>query len=248
MSEWWTYTLSDFLLFSPRTYYRLFEIYNAAIWPLQILAAGLGLAIPVTLGRAAAAVRSRVIAVILAASWLWVGIAFHALRYTTINWGAAYFAWLFGLEAALLLLLGVVFARLPFERPCDRAGRAGMAIFLFALLVEPLLGPLLGHGWKGIQLFGVAPDPTAVATLGILLLARGRGRWLLLAVPVIWCALTGATLLAMKAPDFWVPPLAAVFAVSLAVWQSRARRRSASGTRFPAGARDDGKSASSGGG
>ena len=33
MSEWWTYHLSDFLLFAPRTYYRLFELYNAAIWP-----------------------------------------------------------------------------------------------------------------------------------------------------------------------------------------------------------------------
>jgi hypothetical protein len=31
MSEWWTYSLWDFLLFSPRTYYRLFELYNLAI-------------------------------------------------------------------------------------------------------------------------------------------------------------------------------------------------------------------------
>ena len=29
MSEWWTYRLSNFLLFSPRTYYRLFELYNS---------------------------------------------------------------------------------------------------------------------------------------------------------------------------------------------------------------------------
>ena len=43
MSEWWTYRLSDFLMFSPRTYHRLFELTNAEIWPLQIvtLAAGL---------------------------------------------------------------------------------------------------------------------------------------------------------------------------------------------------------------
>jgi hypothetical protein len=27
MSEWWSYSLSDFLLFSPRTYYRLFDLY-----------------------------------------------------------------------------------------------------------------------------------------------------------------------------------------------------------------------------
>ena len=51
MSEWWTYSLSDFLLFSPRTYYRLFELYNAAIWPAQMLALALGLAILALLRR-----------------------------------------------------------------------------------------------------------------------------------------------------------------------------------------------------
>ena len=45
MSEWWTYELSDFLLFSPRTYYRLFELYNRDVWPAQILALALGVAI-----------------------------------------------------------------------------------------------------------------------------------------------------------------------------------------------------------
>ena len=33
MSEWWTYTLSDFLLFSPRTYHRLFELHNVVMTP-----------------------------------------------------------------------------------------------------------------------------------------------------------------------------------------------------------------------
>ena len=42
MSEWWTYSLSDFLLFSPRTYRRLFELYNAQVWPAHLVAVGLG--------------------------------------------------------------------------------------------------------------------------------------------------------------------------------------------------------------
>ena len=225
MSEWWTYGLSSFLLFSPRTYYRLFEIYNAAIWPGQILGVGLGLAIPALAGRAAMDVRrGRSIAVILAACWLWVAIAFQAIRYATINWAAVYFAWAFGLEAALLIWTGVVRGRLEFSRPADLAGRAGLWIFLFALVAEPLAGPLLGRGWKQVETFGVAPDPTAVATLGILLLARGRCRWLLIVIPAIWCAITGATLLAMKAPDAWIPPLAAALVISLAVWQNRRSR------------------------
>ena len=37
MTEWWTYRPSDFLLFSPRTYHRLFELYNEWLWPAQPL-------------------------------------------------------------------------------------------------------------------------------------------------------------------------------------------------------------------
>ena len=33
MAVWLSYTLSDFLLFTPHTYYRLFELYNRAVWP-----------------------------------------------------------------------------------------------------------------------------------------------------------------------------------------------------------------------
>ena len=50
MSEWWTYSLSDFLLFSPRTYYRLVELYNLAIWPAQLVALAIGAAILAVLG------------------------------------------------------------------------------------------------------------------------------------------------------------------------------------------------------
>ena len=153
----------------------------------------------------------------LAACWLWIAIAFHAHRYAMINWAAVYFAWGFALEAVLLIWIGVVRGGLVFARSGDRAARFGMGIFLFALAVEPAVGLALGRGWRQVEIFGVAADPTAVATLGLLLLARGPGRWALIVVPLIWCAITGATLLAMKAPDFWVAPLAAVLAGTVEV-------------------------------
>jgi hypothetical protein len=221
MSEWWTYRLSSFLMFSPRTYYRLFELYNAAIWPAQIVAIALGLGILALLLRPGSSSR-RVIAAILAACWIWVGIAFHLHRYATIFWPAVYFAAAFGLEAGLLIWTGVVRGRLVFERDSSPVSRAGLWILLFALVVEPTISPLLGRGWRQIEIFGVAPDPTAVATLGVAALAAGRAKWVVIAVPVIWCAISGATLTAMKAPDAWVTPLAAALAVSLAVWKTRA--------------------------
>jgi len=217
MSEWWTYTLSDFLLFSPRTYYRLLEIYNTAIWPAQIVAVAAGLAI-LALRR-----RGRLVALLLSACWLWVAIEFHLRRYATINWAAVYFAAAFALEALLLLWAGAR-GRLAFERGGDTVGRVGLGIFVFALALEPVTDFLAGRGWRQVEVFGVAPDPTAVATLGLLLLAAGRVRWELLGVPAIWCLISGATLWAMKSPVAAIPPLAAALAVGFALARTLALR------------------------
>ncbi len=81
MSEWWTYRLTSFLLFSPRTYYRLLELYNLAIWPAQLAGMAIGLAI-VALLIGKRGHRERIIAGLLAACWLWIalGISLPALR------------------------------------------------------------------------------------------------------------------------------------------------------------------------
>ena len=37
MPEWWTYRLSELLLFSDRTYYRMCELYHAQIMPVHVV-------------------------------------------------------------------------------------------------------------------------------------------------------------------------------------------------------------------
>lgn len=229
MSEWWTYSLSDFLLFSPRTYYRLFELYNAAIWPLQIPALALGAAILGLLLRDMAW-RGRAIAAILAACWLWVAWAYFLQRYDTINWAASYFAVGFAVEALLLAWTGIIRDRLTFRSGADEARIGGLCIFLFVLVVYPLIGPLAGRPWTQVEIFGVAPDPTAIATLGVLVAAQWP-HWPLLVVPLIWCAISGATLRTMQSPDAMVVPIAALLAVVLTGWKSLARARQASPDR-----------------
>lgn len=216
MSEWWTYHLSSLLLFSPRTYYRLFELYNAAVFPAQLATLALGAAILVLWVRGDASA-SRVAAALLGALWLVVAFAFHWMRYATINWAATWFAAAFALEAALIVWLGVLRAPIV-VRP-----GAGIAIFLFALLIEPLIGPLLGRAWSEVEVFGLAPDPTAIATLGVLA-ADDRPRWSLLVVPLVWCLVSGATLWTMSAPDAWVPPLAAALSLLIVLRKTRRRR------------------------
>jgi hypothetical protein len=223
MSEWWTYAPSDFLLFSPATYRRLFELYHRDVWPAQLAALAFGTAIAVLL-RGRAAWRQRCVATILAAAWLWVAWAFHCERYATINWAAPYFAVAFAVEAALLLWIGTVAGRLAVRLPTDGTGRLGLAMLSFALYVQPCLGVLNGRPLAQADVFGITPDPTVVATLGVLLTTGARARCVLLVIPLAWCAVGGTFLWTMDDPNFVVLLGAGVLVAAAAVTQWRRRR------------------------
>jgi len=216
MSEWWTYRLTSFLLFSPRTYHRLFELYNEAIWPAQLAAAALGFAI-VALLVGKNRHRDRLVAGLLAVCWAWVAWAFLYHRYAQINWVAPWFAAAFAAQALLLVALGVVGGRAPLD--AGRAPRIAAALIAATILGYPLLAPLTGRPWITGEAFGVAPDPTAIVTVAALAVVRGRLRWLLLAIPTLWCIVAALTQWAMAAPEALV--IATATALALLVTSCR---------------------------
>jgi hypothetical protein len=221
MSEWWTYSLSDFLLFSPRTYYRQFELYNAAIFPAQAFALALGVTVLALLLRPRCW-SGRFVGAVLAAGWLWA-MWFYLLRhYEPINWAARYYAVAFAIEALLLLWTLVLRDRLRPLAPARPAAAVGACLVAFAVVIQPLPGPLLlARPWSQAEVFGVAPDPTIVATLGVLTAAE-RPQWHLLILPLAWCAVGGATLWTMRSPEAPILPAAAAVALALAAWKSLA--------------------------
>jgi len=215
MSEWWTYSLSSFLLFSARTYYRLFELTNADVWPLQIVTLAAGLAILVLIVRRTAS-GSRVVAAILAALWLFVAWAYMLQRYDPINFAARYYAIGFALQAALLVWAGVIRDRLRF----DSAKWIGIALIIYALVLHPLIAPLSGRPWTQAEIFGLAPDPTVIATLGVLV-AAARPNWLLLILPLLWCIISGLTLWTMESPEAPVIAVAGLLAIAACFVRNR---------------------------
>jgi len=199
MSEWWTYRPSDFLLFSARTYHRLFERYNAETWPVHLLACALALALAWLLIRRTSAPRTaRAACALLAAAWLWIAWAFHLQRYADINWAAVWFAAAYALQGLLLLLA----AACDWRRQPGPRDTIGLALFGAALFIQPWLTVVLsGRPWREIELFGLAPDPTALGTIGLLLVLRparasGAARTLhaaLWPVPLLWCLIGAMT-------------------------------------------------------
>lgn len=215
MSDWMSYSLSDLLLFSPRVYFRLLELYNAAVWPAQIVALAVGAVILGLLVRPSPA-RGRLILLLLGAAWLWVAWAFFWRHYATINWAAAYIAPVIALEGVVMILLAMLGRRTRFEFQAGTPDFLALAIFLFALVCYPL-APLTGRPWETAEVFGIAPDPTAVATLAALALARGGWRVVLMIVPVLWCVITGLTLWTLESGEYFIAPGLAALAIAVAI-------------------------------
>jgi hypothetical protein len=166
----------------------LFSRYNQDLWPIHVAAYGAGVA-----AVALVFVRRRLdraIAALLAGLWLWLGLVFQASYATDISvtLGAIY-AVLFVLEAALLVWDGVVRRELRFGTGGGAAGVTGWTAIGYAVVIYPILGAFLGHGWPEAPLLGMAPCPTTIATFGLFLLAAPHVRRRLLVVPLVWALL-----------------------------------------------------------
>jgi hypothetical protein len=213
--------LADLLQFSPHTYYRQFEFYNEAIWPGQILALAAGLAIAWMLWRPTPA-RTRIAALLLALAWAFTAWQYLHTRHAVINWISPYYGIAFAVEAALLVLIGTLGGRLTVRREMNVTRGVGLAMFLAALLLLPLTGLPQGRPLVQAEIFGLAPDPTVIATLGFLL-AADRMRWLLLPLPLAWCIITGTTLWLMHAPEAAIAPAVAALVLLLATRRALAK-------------------------
>lgn len=224
MDAWWSYRLEDFLLFSAQTYGRLFELHNAAWWPLQVPAAALGAFVLWAAWRGGAGAARAAVAV-LAVAWGFVAWAWHLERFAPVQWAAPWFAAGFALQA---LGLAAWAARGRPATACPSVAARGLAVAIaaLALIALPLLPLALGRPAAQAEWFGLMPDPTALLTLAVLLL-RGAPVWLW-PLPLGWCAVTGATLWPMQAPHALLAPLAAGVAL-VAAWVTRRARAPRSG-------------------
>lgn len=225
MSEWWTYRPGDFLMFAPRTYWRLFELHNQASGPAFWLVALAALAAFGLLWRRLPP--WRLLALGLALAWAGVGGLFLMQRYAAVFWAMEGAAWLFLAQAAVLLVLAA--GRWQAEAsPTGAVG--GRLIFAWAVLGQPLLAGLSGRPWMQAEVLGLAPDPTVFATLGLLLCAApaagvARVLWTLSwGLCLAWCAFSAATLWTMGSAQGAVPAVVAGVAVVAALALRRGRR------------------------
>ncbi len=163
----------------------VFEQYNQAIWPMHIVAYILGIA-AIFLAAKKTRYSNQAISVILACFWAWIGIVYHLMYFSTISGAAIGFGSLFIVQAIVWLVFGVIRPKLSFQLDTNPYALTGVVLIVYAMLVYPLIGTLLGHGYPRSPSFGVAPCPTTIFTFGLLLWTTARVPKTVLIIPFIW--------------------------------------------------------------
>jgi hypothetical protein len=154
--------------------------------------------------------------------WVVNGIGYHWVFFSTINPIAGVFAALFVLQAIALAAAPRLSISLEFEVRRDARSITGLALAVFALVVYPLWGIIAGQSYPAMPVFGIAPCPTTIFTIGLLLLGRWSTiRWLLI-IPAIWSAIggTGAILLDIPQDLALLASLLTILAFGIAHWRS----------------------------
>ena len=170
--------------FSNEQFFDLFKNYNEAIFPLQIVFYALGF-----LFAALTVIRKPWANITISAGlsflWLWMGLIYHLLFFSTINKAAYAFGIAFIIQALLFAWYGIIRKKLFFEMHWNRYNITGWILIVFALMVYPIIGYALGHRYPIAPTFGL-PCPTTIFTFGMLLLLNRKCPWILLIVPFLW--------------------------------------------------------------
>jgi hypothetical protein len=208
--------------FTQTQFFDVFREYNLAVWPAQLVLYALALiAIPL----AARARSSRFVNVVLAAFWAWMAIAYHLSFFAPINRAAVGFAILFVIEALIFLWQGVIRGRIRFRAQRDLRTATGLALIVYALLLYPALGYLLGRRYPAMPTFGL-PCPTTIFTFGLLLWTVLPFPRYVLVIPALWALLGTAAAISLSVAEDYGLLIAAILSLAWTAASARSRTRS----------------------
>ena len=210
------------LSYTSETVYAFLEGYNEALWPAQALALLLGILVlfavlaPIPQG-------GRIISAMLAGFWLWSGLVYYGLFFAEIDFSAPVFAGFFVLQAALLVWSGVIRADLDFHIERGTRSTVGLILAAFGLAGYTLITCLSGQNAQEVQMFAIAPAPTVIFTLGVLLLAMPRTPWFLTVIPLAWTAVAGTIAWFLKMPEDYCAAAAGILYIVVIAWKRAGR-------------------------
>lgn len=172
--------------FTEIQFFDVFRQYNLGTWPIPLVITLVGVVLAG--GMIARRLPVRTAWWSLAVLWAWMALAYHVKFFSTINPLAYGFAVLFMVQAAAFIVL----ARASSTHGTPDVGRirslASNALFVYALVLYPLIGMALGQRYPSLPTLGL-PCPTTIFTIAVLIRLGRLAPVTLFVIPVIWSSI-----------------------------------------------------------
>jgi hypothetical protein len=171
------------LPFNAEQFLGVFRNYNTAVFPAQIILNILALLI-IALAVKKYTLSGKIILSVLSFLWIWMGLVYHIIFFSSINKMAYVFGVLFIIQG--ILFVACIFkANLSFKFQKGINGYVSILLLLYALVIYPLIGYFIGHVYPKSPTFGL-PCPTTIFTFGILLLIENKYPVRIFIIPLLW--------------------------------------------------------------
>ena len=168
-------------------YSSIFEKYNHAIFPGQIILLLLSILALIAIGSKFKQ-KDKVVAGILGVIWIWTGIGYHWAFFSHINILALGYGVVFILQGLFLVWEGVILYNLKFVFRMTVQAFLGCFFILYSLIIYPVVGYLIEPNVSLIISVGL-PSPVIILTFGFLLLCDKKFSKYLLIVPSLWAVI-----------------------------------------------------------
>jgi len=178
-------------------FFNTLQTYNETFVPMFIITFALGV-IAVFLAFRKSKHSDKFTAAILGFLWLWSGLVFFVLFFGSVDFaifglrlpGIWYVSGiLFVAQGILIVLFGVIKSSLSFRFGQDRHGFVGALLVVYAMVIYPIVGFLTGFVYPRYPVFGIAPCPLTIFTLGLLQWLDKKTSILVAIIPLIWAVL-----------------------------------------------------------
>ncbi len=206
--------------FTTEQFLSVFRDYNTAVFPAQIIAY-ISAFLILWLIYAGKRNSNAYACGVLMVMWLWMGIVYHIMFFSSINSGAYIFGAFFIMQGFLFLYSGVLRKAVVFRFSGDVYAALGFAFILYAMIFYPLLGIWAGHGYPHAPMFGIAPCPTTIFTFGILLLTLPGIPKKLLIIPAVWSMLGVSAAMNFGIYEDAGLPVAGILGTALLIFRER---------------------------
>ena len=213
--------------FTNEQFLEVFAAYNRAVFPMQLVLVSAAL-VAIFLSIRPNKISGKAVTTILAFFWLWMGVVYHLLFFSSINRGAIFFGLFFILQSLILFYTGVLKDKLSFGFHYGWKGMVGALLILFALVIYPLLGLLFGHIYPQSPTFGL-PCPTTIFTFGLLLWSDKKVPWYVLPIPLFWSLIGFSAAFTLGILEDIGLPIAGIIGVGIMISTNRKAATSPNG-------------------